>query len=700
MLETEKKGRLLTGRRGKAFLVIVPLVLGALVTRLFFIQVLWGHQLGALALSTRTVTEEIPASRGKIYDRNHNLLVGNEPASSVYADPGEIKHPDREAAALAPYLGLPAADLEKELAGRNDFVWLAHDLPFTRADQLKKLNLPGIYFLPGERRLYPQGDLAAQVLGFAGQGERGLVGLEESYNDRLTGQPGSFQVQIGADGRPILQTMRQLRPPTPGDSLVLTIDENIQFLVEQELDQIVQKYQPDTATIIVMDPRTGDILAMGSRPTFDPSNWQASPEQVWDGDPAVLNAIEPGSVFKIVTAAAALEEGMATPDSRYSYPGYIVVQGRRINDWNYAVDNDQTLSWAFANSYNPVFARLGLDLGAARFYRYVDGFGFGRPTGIDLPGEALGIVKPEDRATPLDLATMGIGQGISITPLQMLTAACAVADGGYLMQPRLVKEVVDGAGKIVQDNKPLVVRQVVSAATAGQVMDMMRLVATIGTGGGAAIPGYSVAGKTGTAQVPGPGGYQAGRYVSSFVGFTPASHPAFGMLVVIDDPKGGQYYGGEVAGPYFSDLGAKILHYLNVPYDLPLPSPPATNPAPAPSPPAPPDLLGYPVSYARQILAQWGFNTSVSGRGPLVTGEHPGTTVILDTGPLPGPGEAVTVPDLSGLSVKLAGDVLASLGLHLQVQGGGLASRQAPAAGSKVGAGSTVQVQFSQVQGF
>ena len=681
-----------------AFLVAVPLVLGALITRLFFIQVLWGHHLGAMALSTRTVTQDVSAVRGSIYDRNHNLLVGNEPADSIYADPEEVKNAGQEAAALAPYLGLPATVLDKELSTKAGFVWLVHDLPFTQADQVKKLNLPGVYFLPAQRRLYLQGNLAAQVLGFTGQGETGLTGLEKSYNTQLTGQPGSLQVQIGADGRPMLQTMHQLRQPVAGDSLVLTIDENIQFMVEQELDQIVQAYHPDSAAIIVMNPKTGGILAMGSRPTFDPSNWQAYPESVWDGDPAVLNAIEPGSVFKIVTAAAALEEGVSTPGTRYSYPGYITVQGRRINDWNYAVDNNQTLSWAFANSYNPVFARLALDLGAKRFYRYIDGFGFGQPTDIDLPGEAWGIVKPESRATPLDLATMAIGQGISVTPLQMITAASAVANGGYLMQPRLVRAVVDGS--TVQEIKPLVVRQVISSATAAQVMDMMRQVATIGTGTAADIPGYSVAGKTGTAQIPGPGGYQAGKYVSSFLGFTPASRPAIGILVVIDDPKGGQYYGGEVAGPYFADLGGKILHYLDVPYDQPLPPQPANSPAPPPAAPAPPDLVGYPVTYARQILAQWGINSSVAGDGPLVTGEHQGTTVILDTGPLPGPGQAVTVPDLSGLGIKLAGDVLESLGLHLRVQGGGLASGQTPPAGSKVPPGTTVAVQFIQAQGF
>ena len=703
-------GNFFTGGRRKTILLVVPLVLGALLMRLFFIQVLWGGALGAKALSNRTATEEIPAARGIIYDRNHNELVGNEPASSLYADPKEIKNAAAEAAQLAPYLGISQADLQSELASNRYFVWLQHDLPFAQADYLKNLKLPGIYFLPGQRRLYREQDLAAQVLGFTGQGETGLTGLEKTYNDQLAGHPGWMQVQMDADGKPILQTVQQVLQPTQGDSLVLTIDENIQFYVEQALDQIAQTYKPASATIIVMNPKTGAILAMGNRPTFDPSNWQAAPESIWNQDPAVLGAIEPGSLFKIVTVAASLEEGVTTPGTRYSYPGYIMVQGKRINDAYFLADNDQTLSWAFANSYNPVFARLGLDLGATRFYRYIYGFGFGQPTGVDLPGEADGIIVPQKSATPLNLATMGFGQSIAVTPLQMLTAASVVANGGYLMQPRLVKAVVDSSGKTVEERPPVTVRQVISPATAAEVMEMMRLVAVNGTGTSAAIPGYSVAGKTGTAQVPGLGGYQPNQYVSSFLGFAPASNPAFAMIVSINEPKGDLYYGAEVAAPVFQDLGAKILHYLNIPYDLPLNSQPASPPAAAASPTAPtlPDLTGYPVSYARQILSQLGLNVYVNGQGQLVAGEHPaagtpstsGTPVTLDTRAAPGSGQATTVPNLSGLTIKMAGDVLNGLGLQLQVQGSGMATSQTPAAGAQVGAGTTVQVQFQDAQGF
>jgi len=696
-------------------LLAVPLVLGTLLLRVFFIQVVWGGTLDAQALSYRTVIERMPAARGIIYDRNHNPLVSNEPARSVYADPEEIggKYAAREAAVLAPFLGVKAGDLVGELSSKRYFVWLTHDLPLPRAESLKKAladaKLPGIYFLPAERRYYLQGDLAAQVLGFTGLDENGLTGLEKSYNALLAGHSGRLQVQVDGDGNPILPTLRQVVPPDQGDSLVLTLDENIQFYVEQALDQIVKQFHPAGATIIVMDPKTGGILALGNRPTFDPGDRQAYPEALWYQDAAVLNDVEPGSLFKIVTTAAALEEGVTSPETRYSYPGYIVVQGTRINDAYFAPDNNHTLSWAFANSYNPVFARLAVDLGAARFYRYIAGFGFGRPTGIDLPGEADGIIVPPSRATPLDLATMGFGQGISVTPLQMLTAACAVANGGYLMQPRLVRAVVAASGHTVEKRGPVMVRQVISSATAAEIMDMMRRTVESGTGTTAAIPGYSVAGKTGTAQVPGVGGYEPNVYVSSFLGFAPAVHPAFGMLVMVYEPKGDNYYGAEVAAPVFQQLGAKILHYLDVPYDLPLPATPlpapATSRAAAGSAPVLPALTGYPVSSARQILFQMGLNVDVSGAGTVVTGQQPaagspaGPPVTLYTR-TPPPGAAVTVPNLTGLSLKLADQVLFGLDLSLDAAGTGVASRQNPAPGSQVAPGAAVQVQFSQPQGF
>ncbi|MDA8333618.1 MAG: penicillin-binding transpeptidase domain-containing protein [Peptococcaceae bacterium] len=709
-------GNLMTDGRRKAILLAVPFVLGALLVRLFLIQVLWGGTLGAQALSYRTATEQVPAIRGIIYDRNHNPLVSNEPAGSLYADPKEIGTglASREAAILAPYLGVKASSLENELSSDRYFVWLGHDLPLSRVDRLKnsleEAKLPGIYFLPGERRLYLQQDLAAQVLGFTGQGETGLTGLEKSYDRRLAGQAGWLQVQVDREGNPILQTASQVVPPTQGDSLVLTIDENIQFFVEQALDQIVKKYHPASATIIVMDPQTGGILALGNRPTFDPANWQASPAAIWNQDPAVLSTVEPGSLFKIVTASAALEEGLAAPGTRMGfYPGYTIVQGIRLNDAYFLPDENHTLEWAFANSYNPVFARLGVDLGAARFYRYIHGFGFGQPTGIDLPGESDGIMRPEKDATPLRLATMAFGQGISVTPLQMLTAASAVANGGYLMRPRLVRAVVDGSGKTVENLKPVTVRQVISSATSAEVLAMMRRVVENGTGTPAAIPGYSVAGKTGTAQVPGPGGYLPGEYVSSFLGFAPAADPAIGVLIMVNEPRGGQYYGNAVAAPVFSDLGAKILHYLDVPYDLPLTTQPAPAPGGNPPPAAPglPDLAGYPVSYARRILFQLGLNVNVSGQGQVVAGQHPaagspvaaGTAVTLDTR-VQNPAAAVTVPNLTGLTIKLAGDVLSGLGLNLQAQGTGVASGQTPAAGARVGPGGTVQVRFIAPPGF
>lgn len=691
--------------RTKILLTIVAIVLAALVLRLFYIQAVSGYNLSARAQENRTITQKVPATRGLIYDRNYHVLVTNKPYMKLYAYPDQIANKQSTAVQLSPYLKETPAKVLDILDSNKYFVNLDDNLSYPLAQKLEGLKLTGVYFQTMEGCAYTQGSLAAQVLGFTGQGNQGLAGLEDQYDTVLAGRPGFEAVQLDGRGRPILSTQRVYLAPRPGDNLVLTIDENIQFYAQRELKRLQSKFHPDWATIIVMNPTTGGILALADTPSFDPANWSSCSEKVWDSDPAVLNAVEPGSVFKVVTAAAALEQGIASPATRYSFPGYISVSGTRIWDWNFSKDRDRTLTWAMEDSYNPVFADLAIKLGAQTFYRYVYGFGFGQPTGIDLPGEAAGLLLPVSRVVPLDLATMGFGQGIAVTPLQMITAASALANGGFLPVPHLVREITGPGNHVVRKFSPAPVRQVVSALTASEVMQMLRETVKLGTGQAASVPGYRIAGKTGTAQVPGPGGYEKGVFISSFLGFAPYPQPKISVLIMVDDPKGGKYYGDEVADPAFKRLADHILTYLRIPPDKDLVPPQKRVRSQAVTPVTVPDLRGYPSEWAQKLLRSRGLGFVLSGSGGVVESQTPSPQASVAPGAqvhleldAPTSGAGVLLPDLVGLPIKSAGLVLARLGVRLDPIGSGLVYKQSPAADSIVQPDTTVKAWFRASQ--
>jgi len=683
---------------------IISIILFLLICRLFMLQIIMGSELSAQSRIERTITEKIPASRGLIYDRDHQVLVTYEPCLTVYAYPEEIKDKKTTAYQLAPYLKKTPEQILNIFSHSNDFCVLARDIPYPTAGKLKQFDNEGIFYRVRKVPVYTQGDLAAPVLGFTGLNGQGLAGLEASYNEVLRGRAGFATVDIDGMGRPLPSTRRTYIAPVPGDSLVLTVNAGIQFLAEKELDRLMAGFHPKWATIIVMNPTTGGILALADRPTFQPAEWSHYPAKIWNSDPAVLDDVEPGSIFKIVTTAAALEEGIAEPKTRYSFPGYITVDGVRIWDWNFKKDHDRTLTWAVENSYNPVFSDLALKLGVRRFYRYVRGFGFGEPPGIDLPGAAAGILTPADKVTPVDLATMGFGQGIAVTPLQMITAACAIANGGFLPVPHLVREIIGPNRRLVRKISPPPVRQVVSRATARQVLALLRKVVTRGTGRPAAVPGYRVAGKTGTAQVAGPGGYRRGVYVSSFLGFAPYPRPRVAVLVMVDHPRGRAYYGDQVAAPAFRELTGRIMACLGIPPDARVTAERAPSRKRPAVPVTVPDLRGFPADWARSELQNRGLRAVLTGAGNIVEKETPAPLSSLYRGGLvhlvlaaPGPAAAVLLPDLAGLPIKTAGLVLAGLGLNLEPSGSGLAERQSPAAGTLVPPHSTIKAWFAPV---
>ncbi|MFA5383239.1 MAG: penicillin-binding transpeptidase domain-containing protein [Eubacteriales bacterium] len=703
----------LATKRLALIFILFAFALFFLIFRLFLVQIVWGSSLKKQAEEFHTRDVTVQPERGSIYDCNHNVLVTNVPAFSVYAQqPKKIKDPEGLSEKIAPILGIKQTLVYEKLCSKEPFVWLTHNLEYSAAERLKNLikehKLQEIGLIETGKRSYSQGSMAAHLLGFVGNDNQGLTGLEKSYDSYLKGKPGSSKVENDAWGQPVPQAQTNVSPLSPGANLILTIDQTIQFFVERELDKLIASYKPARAAIIVMDPTTGQILAMGNRPTYDPGNWSKEPQSVWEGNTAVLYNYEPGSTFKMFIAAAALEKGIVSPGERFYDPGSIVVNGSRIYCWKRSGHGSQSFIEAVGNSCNVVLIQVGKRLGKENMYEYLKGFGFGARTGIDLPGEESGVLRDKKKATELDLATMSIGQSIAVTPIQLITGACAIANGGKLMKPYFVKAFEDDQGKVVKEFKPQVVRSTISGETARTLSSMMEEVVLEGTGKRAQVEGYRIAGKTGTAQVPGPHGYEEGKYVASFVGYGPLDNPRAAVLVVIDEPKGGQYHGGEIAAPAFQSVMRDTLVYLGVPQEFSsdwkdqeeLPAPDEV-----PSRIAAPNVVGFPVDDAVRLIKDSGLVCWASAPRGVVSGQKPGggsnlikgSLITLNVTPfdLSKPPDKITVPDLKGLTLKKAAVLLEELGLGIKAGGSGLALYQNPPAGSGVKPGSVVKVYFN-----
>lgn len=656
------------------------------------------------ALEVRMRDVPVEAKRGTIFDRNGQELVTSVSVDSAYAFPPQIE--DKQAAAdkIAWALNMDKEDVYEKLTQNVGFVWLKRRIDYQSSQNLKSLKINGVELVEENQRFYRQDSLAAHVLGFAGDDNQGLTGLESVYDDDLKGTPGRIVIEKDAVGNNIPEALHQLIPPVPGHNLVLTIDQTIQFFVERELDKIVETYQPKLAVIIVMNPKTGEILAMGNRPTYNPGDWHNYPQDVWDHNPAIWYNYEPGSTFKIITAAAALEESTVRPSDSFYDPGYIKVADRTIHCWYDGGHGSQTFTEVVQNSCNPGFITVGLNLGKEKFYKYINAFGFGDRTSICLPGEELGIQIPEKDATDLNIATMSIGQSIAVTPIQLITAASAVANGGQLLKPTLVKAITDVDGKVIKEFQPEPVRQVISSNTAETLMGLLTNVVVKGSGRNAFVEGYGAAGKTGTAQVVEAGGYADGKYVASFMGFAPADDPQLAALVMVAEPKGGSYFGSQVSAPVFKAIASDALRYMKVPERPSLEKP--QNPLIYEEPKLKttvPSVVNYPVEDAKRVLNNSGLNVQVQGQGNIVYKQVPGggaevqngTTVILDLSPPESvPSDQVTVPDLRGLTIKDAGGILEKLGLHLCPAGSGIAVGQKETPGSQVPKGTTITVEF------
>lgn len=690
-----------------ALLLLGALTLFLLLLRLAYIQFFLGEHLRKEAMENRMRDFPVEAKRGTIYDRNGNELVTSISADSVFAIPSQIKNPSETAQKVAIVLDMDPDRIYELITRRESFVWLKRKEDFQVVQELRSLKLPGIEFVEESKRYYLKDGLAAHVVGFVGIDNQGLTGIENTYESDLCGIPGQIVMEYDAVGRQIPSAVHKRYPPVPGHSLFLTLDETIQYFVERELDRLVDAYQPKYAVIIVMDPQTGEILAMGNRPTFDPNRWMDYPPSTWDRNPAIWYNYEPGSTFKIITLCAAIEENTVDRNRRFYDPGYIKVADRNIRCWKAGGHGSQTFEEVIQHSCNSGFVEIGLGVGIDNFFKHLRGFGFGMPTGIKLPGEAHGILIPQKQATNLNLATMSIGQSVAVTPIQLTAAVAAVANGGVLMQPQLVKKVVDHNGKVVRELQPREVRRVISEETAREVQELLETVVLKGTGVNAYVDGYRVAGKTGTAQVVGPGGgYMTGRYVSSFVGFGPVENPRAVTLIMVVEPQGGIYYGSQVAAPAFRNVMQDVLRYLGVPARDDLPKPEKQWIWVEPEEPENvkvPQVSNLPLDEAVRELRGNNLNFITRGEGNVVHEQVPeagatvkeGTTVILDlrAGKVD-KGRQVTVPDLTGLTIKQAGTLLESLDLWLDPSGSGVAVEQSVQPGKKVDRGTTIRVKF------
>jgi cell division protein FtsI/penicillin-binding protein 2 len=539
-----------------AFACVFVVALG----RAAWIQIVEGPGYEAMASRQHRETIEIPAGRGTIYDRTGEPLAIGEQATTVFADPRNVVAPRKAAVKVGEALGLDPDELYPSLVDRTKrFVFVDRKTDPVKARALQKLGVAGIGFYPEELRTYPQGRVASQLLGFAGTDNRGLDGLERSLDRALAGKPGYEIVVRDPAGQAIdVVTSRKERP---GRNVVLTLDHQLQANAEQILASAVARWGAKGATAIVMDPRTGAILAMANAPTFDANKFSSAPPEE-RRNRAVTDLYEPGSTFKIVTVAAALEDNVVTPETAFTLAPTIKVADRVIREAHIRGTERMTVRQILAESSNVGTITIAKErLGGPELAAWIDRFGFGKKTGSELPGESAGMVLPYEDWSGSTIGTVPIGQGIAVTPLQMVSAYAAIGNGGVMPPAHVVSKI---GGKKVQHGQG---RRIVSRHTADRMTAMFRDVVVEGTGTEAAIPGYTVAGKTGTANKAENGRYVQ-KYVASFVGLVPARKPRLAILVMVDEPHG-QIWGGVVAAPIFRDIARFALQYLEVPPDAP-----------------------------------------------------------------------------------------------------------------------------------
>lgn len=564
-----KGSRVVTRRRMLWSLVGLAVLFASLAVRLGYVQLSKNKELSARAEDSWRRNIPFTAKRGEIVDREGVSLAYNISSPTVLAIPVQVKEKEKTAEALAPLLGMSREKLTAMLSKRDMAVKLqpgGRKITMELAAKIRNLQLPGIVVAEDNKRYYPYGGLAAHILGFTGIDNQGITGVELKYDKLLSGVNGNISYLSDAGGRLMPGSSEKYAEPEDGLTMMLTIDKQIQSIMERELDQAMVKYQAKGAWSIAMNPQNGEILAMASRPGYEPGNYKAYDSEVYNRNLPIWMTYEPGSTFKIITLAAALEEGKVDLNREQFFdPGYVEVGGARLRCWKKGGHGSQTFLQVVENSCNPGFVALGQRLGKDSLFQYIRNFGFGSKTGIDLGGEENGILFKPSRVGPVELATTSFGQGVSVTPIQQIAAVSAAINGGKLYRPHVTKAWINPeTGETVSetDNKP--VWQVISAETSAKVRSALESVVAKGTGRPAFIDGYRVGGKTGTAQKVINGRYSPTEHIVSFIGFAPADDPQVIVYTAVDNPKGIQF-GGVVAAPIVQNILEDALHVLKVP---------------------------------------------------------------------------------------------------------------------------------------
>ena len=623
-----------------------------LVGRLFFLQIIDKSDLQAKNLSQVQVDRKLQSPRGTIYDRNGRPLAMSVVTKSLYADPKMIKQSPSEVAELiAPYVTMSKEDIVKSLQEDTAFVWIDRMMEPEKSKAVAQLiedkNLEGLNFVEESKRYYPNGNLAAQVLGFVGTDDKGLDGLEMVLDDELKGGIQKELVATDRKGNAIFGSVLSKYLPDKGKSVTLTIDASIQFIAERALDKAMEDTGAKHASVIVMDPKTGEILAMANRPTYDPNHYSQGSEEDFKNI-AVTNLYEPGSTFKPIIASAALAAGKWKLDTVYNDKGAFAANGHIIRNWDGEGYGPVRLLDILKYSLNTGMAEIGTLTGADILSKYVRDYGFGSETGIELPGEGEGILYNPDDMSKLDVATMSIGQGIAVTPLQMVRAFGALANGGAMMKPHIIKSYSNSQGDVTSTTETSVVGQPVPAETVKTIVDILEKEVSEGGGTKAMVEGYHFAGKTGTAQKLDTkhGGYLDGQYIASFIGFGPVEDPKFVVLVVIDDPQKGSYYGSQIVAPVFKDIVSQLVRYYQI--------------------------------------------------SPYVKESTPVAVKAANTLPEPKPGSdgSVTLPNFTGFTYGEVRDWLHKAGLAFKPDGTGTATSQDESSGTTVQAGTAITVHF------
>ncbi|MDB5084232.1 MAG: hypothetical protein JWN30_1118 [Bacilli bacterium] len=714
--------------RTRLLRLILLVSLLCIIARMLYFEGFQAKAYLADAEKTWTFTEQLPAIRGTIYDRNGNKLAYTSIAYIVRADltmmkdarkhPGNMPYagdPQAYAEKLSPLLNVPVDELYKKLTTPNQ---VGVDLSQTPVNDTVKakidaLNLPGIFYGQAQTRVYPNNTLAAHVLGYVDTSGNGQYGIEQEYDKQLSGTPGTDTYLKDAHGNPLPFTKQQLVAAKNGNDVYLTLDETIQTYVEQALDEVVKQYNPDNASVIVADPKSGQILAMGNRPTYDPNHYgDESAQTALNNNRAVNASFEPGSTFKLVPLTGALQENKINLDDTFK-SGYIMVSGQRINDWWTPGWGQITFRKAVNVSSNVGFVIIGQKLGQDLMDKYMHEFGYGQPTGIDLPGEADSLLFPLNNITKLQLATESFGQGLAVTPIQQVSAVTAIANGGNVMKPFLMQKIVNpDTHQVVTTNQPVVRSKLTVDPTVLQTVrsimedDITNDESPTKPG---YLPGYHIAGKTGTAQYPDPttGLYYEKRYITSFIGFAPAQNPQLEIYVTVQNPRnaGDNQFGNVVATPAAREIFSKALPYIGIQPDNSDSSqttgsqPPSTDQTKYVQAP---NLVGATTADAKSQVQKAGASLQLIGSTGSITAQFPSPSVSVQSSQsiicIAGNGQeadgSIIMPDLTGLSLKDTANLLNKLGIIFQPAGEGFVAGQSILKGTKIQPGSSVQVTF------